>query len=173
MELSRHNLLTKIHDSDEYVLVNLLSGEADVIPGVDGERLTRGEVTDAEQLAAKGYLVDPAEEQRRFRAAYLSFVETRATDEVQLFYVPSYACNFACSYCFQDDYAPPPASEQEGVLDAFFMYVDDTFADRRKYVTLFGGEPLLPSPGARRVVERMIDGTVERGLDLAVVTNGY
>ena len=47
----------------------------------------------------------------RGRSAYLDFVASRETDEVQLFYVPTYACNFGCSYCFQDEYAPPPATE--------------------------------------------------------------
>jgi uncharacterized protein len=173
MELSRHNILTKIHGRDGWLIANLLSGEADLLDAEEGARLARGEISSAEDLAAKGYLVDPEEEQRRYRAAYLDFVEARATDEIQLFYVPTYACNFACSYCYQDEYAPPPAVDQDEVITAFFSYVDDTFADRRKYVTLFGGEPLLPSPASRRVVARMVAETARRELDLAVVTNGY
>jgi uncharacterized protein len=173
MELSKHNILTKIHGDARWLLVNLLSGQADLLPSEDGERLARGEITDADALAGKGYLVDPAEEQRRYRAAYLEFLKERDTDEIQIFYVPSYVCNFGCSYCFQDEYAPPPGKDGATVLEAFFEYVDETFADRRKYVTLFGGEPLLPSPSARRVVEQMVEGTAARGLDLAVITNGY
>ena len=174
MELSRFNILTKIHGEDGYLLVNLLHGQADRLDAAEGERLARGEYENAADLAEKGYLIDPEEEKRRYRAAYLDFVESRATDEVQLFYVPTYACNFSCSYCFQDEYAPPPAQRgQDDVIDAFFSYVDDTFAARRKYVTLFGGEPLLPSPGARHIVERLVAETVKRGLDLAIVTNGY
>ncbi len=173
MELSRFNILTPVRDQDGYLLVNLLSGQADLLDGDDGRRLASGEIVHRDDLVAKGYLVDPADEERRYRAAYLDFVAARDDDEVQLFYAPTYACNFGCSYCFQDEYAPPPAAEQDAVLDAFFAYVADTFADRRKYVTLFGGEPLLPTPGARHVVERLVRGTAERGLDLAVVTNGY
>lgn len=173
MQLSKHNILTRIAGDERWLLANLLSGQADILdPGV-GEKLAAGEVTDAEALAAKGYLVDPAEEAQRYRQAYLEFVDGRETDEVQLFYVPSYACNFGCSYCFQDEYAPAPGGDGDAVLDAFFAYVDDTFAHRSKYVSLFGGEPLLPNPGSRRTVQRLIDGTVARGLDLAVVTNGY
>ncbi len=173
MQLSKHNILTKIHGDERWLLANLLSGEADVLDPDAGERLSRGEIVDEAALAEKGYAVDPDEEQRRYRAAYLDFVEARETDEVQLFYVPSYACNFGCSYCFQDEYAPPPGGDGDAVLQAFFRYVDETFAGRRKYVTLFGGEPLLPSPSARRTVEAIVEGTASRGLDLAVVTNGY
>lgn len=173
MQLSKHNILTKIHGDDRWLIANLLSGQADVLDAALGEKLSRAEIEDAAELAAKGYLVDPEEEQRRYRKAYLAFVESRAEDEVQLFYVPTYACNFGCSYCFQDEYAPPPGTEGDAVLQAFFRYVDEAFAFRRKYVTLFGGEPLLPNPGARRVVDALIEGTQSRGLDLAVVTNGY
>ncbi|MCK6547522.1 radical SAM protein [Myxococcota bacterium] len=173
MMLSRFNLLTRIEGSDEHLLVNLLSGEADLLGREEGEKLARGELFDEAALAEKGYVVDPDEEARRYRRAYLDFVDGRETDEVQLFYVPSYACNFACSYCYQDEYVPLAGLSQDAVIDAFFAYVDDTFRDRRKYVTLFGGEPLLPTHGARRVVERMVDETAKRGIDLAIVTNGY
>lgn len=173
MELSRYNILSKVHGGDGYLLVNLLSGQADLLDADEGARLERGEIRDDPELVEKGYVVDPAEEQKRYRRAYLDFVKGRETDEIQIFYVPTYACNFGCSYCFQDEYAPPPVTGQEEALTAFFSYVDDTFAERKKYVTLFGGEPLLPSPSSRRVVERMVDETARRGLDLAIVTNAY
>ena len=173
MEPSKYNILTRIHGDARYVLVNLLSGQADVLEAELGERLERGEVRNDDELAAKGYLVDPAEEQRRYRAAYLAFSDSRLNDEVQIFYAPTYACNFGCSYCFQDEYAPAPGGDPKAVMDAFFSHVDQTFAKRRKYITLFGGEPLLPSPASRAVVERMVEETARRGLDLAVVTNGY
>jgi uncharacterized protein len=174
MQLSKHNILTKIHGDSRWLIANLLSGQADVLEPELGEKLARGEIARDAELQEKGYLVDPAEEQRRYRKAYVEFLSSRESDEVQLFYVPTYACNFGCSYCFQDEYAPPP-TDGDGleVLAAFFRYVDATFADRRKYVTLFGGEPLLPSPSARRNVEALIEGTAARGLDLAIVTNGY
>ena len=173
MELSKHNLLTRVAGSDRWLLVNLLSGQADLLAASDGERLSKGELFNEAELAQKGYLVEPDEEQRRYQAAYQAFLAGRATDEVQLFYVASYACNFGCSYCFQDEYAPTKGHDPDAVLDAFFSYVDDTFATRKKYVTLFGGEPLLETPRSRRTVERMVEGTAARGLDLAVVTNGY
>ncbi len=173
MELSRHNILAKLNERPEWLLVNLLSGEADLLGAEEGARLSRGELDDEAELARKGYLVEPTEEARRYRRAYLDFVEARATDEVQLFYVPSYACNFDCSYCYQAEYAPEPRGDADALLDAFFAYVDSAFSDRRKYVTLFGGEPLLPSASAEHTVRRLVEETARRGLDLAVVTNGF
>lgn len=173
MNLSRYNILTPIRGDSRWLLANLLSGQADVLTAELGAQLSRGETPDPAALQAKGYLVDPAEEERRYRQAYLDFVEARESDEVQLFYVPSYACNFACDYCFQDEYAPPPGRDADAVLKAFFAWVDDTFAGRRTYVTLFGGEPLLPTATARHAVEVLVRETKARGLGLAVVTNGF
>ena len=43
---------------------------------------------------------------------------------------------------------------------AFFAYIDRTFVARRKYVTLFGGEPLLPNERSLRALEGLIAGTL-------------
>lgn len=173
MQLSKHNILTKIHGEDSFLLVNLLSGEADVVDPEVARAIEAGTPVNEEELAQKGYLVDPQDEQRRLREKYLAFLDSRADDEIQLFWVSSYACNFGCSYCYQDEYAPAPRQDLDAVVDAFLAYVDDAFRARRKYVTLFGGEPLLPNAQARSVVERMVQETARRGIDLAVVTNGY
>ncbi|MBI2392291.1 MAG: radical SAM protein [Deltaproteobacteria bacterium] len=173
MQLSKHNILTKIHGEDAFLLVNLLSGEADVVDPEVARAIEAGGPVNEEELAEKGYLVDPQDEERRLREKYLAFLDARANDEVQLFWVSSYACNFGCSYCYQDEYAPAPRNDLGAVVDAFLAYVDDAFRTRRKYVTLFGGEPLLPNPQTRSVVERMVQETARRGIDLAVVTNGY
>jgi uncharacterized protein len=173
MQSSKHNILTAVPGSDRWLLVNLLSGQADLLGREDAEALQRGTPRNPDELAAKGYLVDADEEARRYDKAHRDFVAGHVTDEVQLFYVPSYVCNFGCSYCFQDEYAPAQGANADVVLEAFFAYVDDVFADRKKYVTLFGGEPLLGTPAARHIVERMVIGTRTRGLDLAIVTNGY
>jgi uncharacterized protein len=59
------------------------------------------------------------------------------------------------------------------VIDAFFRYIDRKFAGKSKYLTLFGGEPLLPGSAARRGVDLFLRHAAERNLDTAVVTNGY
>jgi uncharacterized protein len=173
MRLSRFNLLTPISGSDRWLLANLLSGQADLLEADEAAPLLRGEPPDDPALVDKGYVVDPEAEEARFRRAYLDHLDDRDSDEVQLFYVPSYACNFGCSYCYQRSYEMPASKPQDAVVGAFFAYVDRKFAVQKKYVTLFGGEPLLPGSASVRVVEQLVDGTTARGLDLAVVTNGY
>jgi len=171
---SRFNIVAPLEGLNDFYVVNLLSGHADVIDPTEAQALTVANSTAHSQaMIERGYVVDPEVEERAYRRAYLDFVKDRETDEIQLFYVPSYACNFDCSYCYQKSYEPPSTAEQAAVLQAFFSYVDREFADRNKYVTLFGGEPLLPNTSSRQVVEQMVAGTRERGLELAVVTNGY
>jgi uncharacterized protein len=170
---SRHNIVSRIRDSDRWFVVNLLSGEADLLDENEASALLAGDPSGHPEFLEKGYVVDPSEDQKRLQKAYADFLDGRESDEVQLFYVPGYVCNFACSYCYQDRYEAPSPGEQSAVIDAFFAYVDKTFAARSKYVTVFGGEPLLPSASARAAMERLVSGTRERGLDLAVVTNGF
>ncbi|HEX9007284.1 MAG TPA: radical SAM protein [Bacteroidota bacterium] len=173
MKLSQHNIFGPIAGTDEFYLVNLLSGSADVLSNEKAREVIERRYSDIGEYVAKGYLVDPAEEARRFRTRYADFLDARERDEIQLFFVPWYTCNFACSYCYQESYANPPALPSEELLDAFFSYVQGTFAGRRKYLTLFGGEPLLPGKTHRAVIERFLDGAQASGLETAVVTNGY
>jgi uncharacterized protein len=173
VQLSEHNILSRIEGTEQYVIVNLLSGQADVLESTEAAPLLAGQVPTGSEWVDKGYVVEPAKEQARFRSAYLDFIAERDSDEVQLFYVGSYGCNFSCSYCYQVAYEPPAQHEADAALAAFFSYIESTFVGRRKYVTLFGGEPLLPGPAARRLVEGIVEGTTQRGLDLAIVTNGF
>src|SRR6266545_217224 len=43
----------------------------------------------------------------------------------------------------------------------------------RPYVTVFGGEPLRHSPAHHHRINAVLRGARERGLEVAVVTNGY
>ncbi len=173
MKSSRFNIVSSVAGTDQFYVVNLLSGHADVLDASEVKLLTdpKGELP--EEFVSHGYVVEADEEELRYRKAYLDFIDGRDTDEIQLFYVPSYACNFNCSYCYQKSYETPKDAQQQATIAAFFAYVDRTFAGRKKYVTLFGGEPLLPNESSRSVVRQMVKETAERGLDLAVVTNGY
>lgn len=170
---SRHNLLAPVAPGRGWVLANPLSGNADLLSEEEAAAWRRGDPVDRETLAQRGYLVEATEEQRRYREAYLRFTEEREAEEIQLLFAPTYACNFACSYCYQDEYPAPRGVVSAEVVRAFFDYVDQTFAGRRVYLTLFGGEPLLPTPGLRTSLELFVEMAARRALPLSVVTNGF
>ena len=175
MQFSNHNIFSKIRDSEKFFLLNLLSKNADIIEPELAGRMNSNALTETEmqEFISKGYLADPEEEQGRYRRAYLDFLEARENSEIQLFFVPTYGCNFSCSYCYQSGYNRPAGRLDRRVIDAFYAYVDTVFAGKNKYITLFGGEPLLPGEEYRAGFEDFIEEAVRRNISYAVVTNGY
>ena len=173
MYFSRHNILTGIAGSNDFILVNILTGNADILTSEEAAAIDKGIFPDEKEFIDKGYLIEPEEEEKLFRQKYLEFIDNRENDEVQLFFVPHYACNFGCLYCYQDEYAYPVKLLNKDVIDAFYNFIDDRFKNRRKYITLFGGEPLLPGENRKKLISYFVDKSVQRQIDLAVVTNGY
>jgi len=173
MNKSRHNIFAKIQDSDNYLLVNLLHGQADILDPQTAAAYESADYKDQEEFVAKKYLIEAAEEKAIFKNKYLDFLDTRDNDEIQLFYVPWYACNFNCSYCYQEGYENDDSSIDYEALKAFFTYIKTEFAGQRKYITLFGGEPLLPGKKAREFLDVFFSMAGENGVDVAIVTNGY
>jgi uncharacterized protein len=173
MTFSRFNVFSKILDSDNYFIVNLLSGNADILEADEARQILDGNIHIKPELIEKGYLVDGEQETRNYRMKYLDFLDKRDRGEIQLFFVPSYACNFSCSYCYQIEYDVEKKSVSTELIEGFYRYIDAEFAGRDKYITIFGGEPLLPDSAAKESLRRLIQGARERELDIAVVTNGY
>jgi uncharacterized protein len=173
VKYSRFNIISKLADSDDFFIVNSLSGNADVLSNYEMEMYRNSEALKNTQWIEKGYVVHPEDEERLYRKKYLDFIDSRESDEIQIFYVPNYTCNFNCSYCYQNDYQNETAPFSEEVINAFFSYVSSKFIGRNKYITLFGGEPLLMSSRQQDSISYFVDKCLEQGIELAVVTNGY
>lgn len=173
MNFSKHNIYGKLADSEDWFILNPLSGNADILAPDNAEEIQSGKYSDIEEYISKGYLPDETEENRKYKLAYLDFIEERDNSEIQIFFVPRYECNFACSYCYQDEYAPEKALLTEEITDAFFDYIEREFSSRRKYITIFGGEPLLSGDKYKNEFRMIIDKAAARKIDHAVVTNGY
>jgi len=180
MNYSKYNIFSRIRDSENYFILNLLTGNADILDKSDAERLNvirnASEITEdpfSTELFEKGYLADPAIEAGIYRKKYLDFLDFRSTEEIQLFFVTNYSCNFACTYCYQDQYNNPGLEINNDIIDSFFSYIKKEFAGRRRYITVFGGEPLLNSPKQKAVIDYLLGRAAEEKLDLSFVTNGY
>ena len=173
MNFSKHNIFGKLADSENYFILNSLSGNADILTPEKAVEIESGKYSDMEEYFSKGYLSEESEENRRYKLAYLDFIDERDNSEVQIFFIPRYECNFACTYCYQDEYAPEKAQLTESSVDAFFTYIEREFRNRKKYVTIFGGEPLLPGEKNRNELRMIIQKAAMKKIDIAVVTNGY
>jgi uncharacterized protein len=173
MQLSKYNIVSRIKNSDEYFIINALYGTADIIDSATFKGLFEGRIRE-EEFVERGYLVDPEAEKKHFREAYLKFLDERENEELQLFFIPGYECNFNCSYCYQADYKGLSGSfPLYEVARAFFSHVDANFSSRRKYITLFGGEPLLPGTARKEFLGRFIADASDRNIPVSIVTNGY
>jgi len=180
MQYSRYNIFSKIRDSENYFIVNLLSGNADILDSCDAEKIEvirNGEDINNKkflsELTEKGYITDESDEKREYRRKYLDFIDSREKDEIQIFFVTNYSCNFACTYCYQNQYNNPVKALNNEIVDAFFSYINKEFVSRKKYITIFGGEPLLTSPRQKDLINYIISKSVESDLSLCFVTNGY
>ncbi|HAK45352.1 MAG TPA: radical SAM/SPASM domain-containing protein, partial [Spirochaeta sp.] len=172
-KLSKHNIISQIKDSDDYFIINPLSKNADILDSNTAKSLLKGDFPNQEELIEKGYLTVPENEEKLFKTEYLDFLDSRDDDELQIFYVPTYACNFNCTYCYQEGYENEKPTDYAPVIKAFFEYVDTEFAGRRKYITVFGGEPLLPDENTRKKIKLIVEEANRRNLSLAFVTNAY
>ncbi len=173
MRPSPHNIVSEVIGSDKFIVVNVLSGHADLLTRQELNMLKRFGESPPKGFIDKGYIADPEEEQQRYRMAYIDFLEQRDKEELQLFFVPTYLCNFECDYCYQAPYLTGPDKLSVAVIDSFFSYLQQHMGHRSKYITLFGGEPLLPGKEYKESLSFLLHRCAEHRLDLAVVTNGY
>ena len=179
MKYSGQNIFSKVKDSNNHFVVNLLSGNADILNPAEAEKLEKireGETADSgfrEEMAEKGYLTDSKTEKRLYRFQYYNALDEREQEEVQLFFILNYSCNFGCTYCYQDEYTNAGAVEGNAITDAFFRYLKTEFSARKKYITVFGGEPLLNTPNHRAQITYLLQKANEAKLEVCFVTNGY
>ena len=171
MKPSKYNIISKIHNSEDFFIVNPLTNNADILSADEARKLLATDVVSDEGFSEKGYIADPQEEERLFRRSYLDFIDERDKDEVQLFYVNNYSCNFLCSYCYQSGYSNEKTEYDPEVADRFFEYARANFSTRKYYVTLFGGEPLLPQNEG--FLAHFLGLCRKYGIEAAIVTNGY
>ena len=180
--LSRHAILADVPGRDEVLLVQPLSGQAALLPRAAADALRSGArplpaaLPEAE-LRQAGFLVgSPDEDQARLDQALATWRYEAALTPTQLIVVPSFGCNLACTYCYQELFDPAGAGLIAPVaIEAFFAYVErhHLAGPHKPYLTLFGGEPLRDAPAHRDRIERFLAGARTRGMQVAVVTNGH
>ncbi|HEY6001933.1 MAG TPA: radical SAM protein [Anaeromyxobacter sp.] len=184
MRLSRSAILAPVDGSDRVLLVQPLSGQAALLGGAEAaalRSLASGGALPAslpeEALRAARFVVDGDEEDGTLREeAIAEWAAEAARSPAQLVVVPTFGCNLACTYCYQEAFDPSGGGlVAPEVVEAFFAYVDRYHAGEqpRPYLTLFGGEPLRDTPAHRDRIGRFLRGARERGMEVAVVTNGH
>lgn len=126
MQYSKFNIFSKVRNSENYFIINLLTGSADILGTEEANKLKaiiRGDASSEDalygEMIEKGYLSDKSIENKLYRSKYLDFLDSRSKDEIQIFFVTNYSCNFACTYCYQDQYSNPGQELDNDVIDSF------------------------------------------------------
>ena len=177
--LSRHAILADVPGRDEVLLVQPLTGQAALLERPKAEALRDGRDAGlpADTLREAGFTVASPEEDEALRQrAIETWRAEAALTQTQLVVVPTFGCNLACTYCYQELFAPEGAGlATPEAIDALFAYVDRFHLGEgpKPYLTLFGGEPLRDGPVHRDRIGRYLDGARARGLKVAAVTNGH
>ena len=88
MYFSKYNIFSKIKNSDSSYIVNLLTGNADVLDADKAAEIISGNYTNIDEYLEKGYLADESAEKKLYNSKYLDFIELRDNDEIQIFFAP-------------------------------------------------------------------------------------
>jgi len=188
MYYSRYNILLPMPANAEfpYALMNPLAGAFDLVGPDDYLKISQlqpgRELPDPEPLGPellryltdRGYLyASPAEEDERLQERVPEFERALHATAPQVLLVPTYACNLACPYCYQNGIKHKNDLITKEVADAFFAHLARQFPGRKPFITLFGGEPLNWSPRQKEIIDYIVKRAAGGGYAIAAVTNGY
>lgn len=156
--------------------INLLN-----IPQFDYSLLPENERYFVDELRKGGFVVDDnADELRMVKFNYNS--DKYDSPIARLVIAPTLACNFACSYCFEQS---DKSQSENGHQNAFMpdivkqdllKYVEQiTKTGKDLFVTWYGGEPLLAKETIFDLSQKIIAITEENNVEYSagMVTNGY
>ena len=162
--------------------MNYLSGAIDLIDNQELQEFKKRLETNhwddfhlAEDMLEKKYLFPSTEDEEDFiQEKYLEFQDEYEETQVQLIFSTTYACNFSCAYCFQEEYSQNSKIVTPEITDAFFKYANEKFSREKTqpYITLFGGEPLLTGKAKENILY-FLKQAKKYNYGIAIVTNGY
>ncbi|MEL4105727.1 DUF5714 domain-containing protein [Oscillospiraceae bacterium WX1] len=176
---AKNNIVIKLQDGGEYAIFNPLSGSFDLMDAREYSMLEHLETADAPfkaYLLERGYAYErAADEEAVGEKAYADFRAEIDDTQIQLMLIPTYGCNLACVYCYQNGVSAEHKVITKETVDAFFDYARTNFASHPKkpFITLFGGEPLINSPAQRAAIAYIVDKCADEDYEIAAVTNGY
>ena len=183
MYFSRYNLILPMKENAEfpYAIMNSLSGGFDLVKAQEFDKLQilkRGENLEDEEflnyLSERGYLYsDEQAEKNRLEARWPEFKEILEETAPQVLLAPTYACNLACTYCYQNGIKQKTQLMKRDVVDAFFEHLLVQFPDQKPFITLFGGEPLNAAPRQKEIIDYIVKKAAQGGYAITAVTNGY
>ena len=183
MTESKYTFLANNIKSNDLLIINYLSGSADIIEKGEEEELKNRLNSDswmdyhlAEYMLERKYIFKTSdEEEKLIQEKYQDFQKRYEASEIQIIFAMTYDCNFNCSYCYQENYSQNGNVLSQEVTEKFFDYINNKFSHEiiRPYITLFGGEPLMEGKKTMAAVKHYLERAARDNYEVAIVTNGF
>lgn len=119
-----------------------------------------------------GFIIDDCFDELEF-LKFKNYQGKFQTDNLSMTIAPTFACNFACPYCYEN--AKEGFMSQE-VMDAICKEVEKAAENKKSiHVTWYGGEPLLAKNIIWKLSDKFITYTEKFDVKYTaqIVTNGY
>ena len=181
MKLIYNKVLVNL-GNNEYILINTLNGKINLLDEKnhmifakwDGcGKIEPGDIEEAslyKALLADGFLVKDEKEESQRKESILSPLRNANIKQRNKFFaltfIPTYDCNFRCSYCYEAGNVSYDYQMSKEMVDAALDITDDKMLTK---IQLFGGEPLLLEN--REIVEYIFSRCKDKRF--LIVTNGY
>ena len=125
-----------------------------------------------ENMKGGGFVIDDCFDELEF----LRFKNCQGkfnTDRFSLTIAPTFSCNFACPYCYEN---AKNSFMKQDVIDAICREVEESSKKKKNvYIVWYGGEPLLTKNIIWTLSDKFISYANKYGVNYssAIVTNGY
>jgi uncharacterized protein len=190
MQLSCHNIIVDDHPAPgEYLLYNtrtqaLVKVENQLMgllkqldrPGSLSLRFQYAQ--ELEQLYEMGFIVENKWDDVKRLVSFLGDLKyKKISDMFSVTVLTTMACNFKCTYCFEENARKPVAMDRR-TCDATLDWIKGRVSRldyARLFVTFYGGEPLLNEEALEYVATDLRDWCRARGIGFRfmIQTNGY
>ena len=188
MRFSRYNILTRKLSDGNHVLLNSLSGMMDLIDEEaydiitshsDDDELSQEILTKIsavqDDFIERGYLTNLSREGELLKAEEHALkladkVTKISDDKWAVVLIPSLACNYRCTYCFERNSGYPAVMMSKQQVDSIFDLIKDKITPGH-YMTLYGGEPLAREN--RGIIEYIFEKGAAFKQTFFAVTNGH
>ena len=177
MYLTRY-LLTEPLGGKKVLLINCLSGAVDILDQENFKHLKNLEAAKIEKevlyaLTKRGYIFEDENAEVEFlKKMHQRYMAPENYRFVDLVVCPTFDCNLACSYCFQNGLKERQMYLTKNDIKPLSAALSKMIymLPGKKAIQLFGGEPLLPKN--KEVVELILDYANKNKLPVAMTTNG-
>jgi uncharacterized protein len=185
-KLSRYLLDYPDPQGEGRIFVNTFHPAIDAVPQSVCERILQGDFGVEEKalkyLLCRGYVIPAQVDEDESARDELHMVLSQKPHQFLYYLMTTFACNFECPYCFQQNLKHDSGYISSSLLERIFGTIElfersytDLQSPRRSLLTVMGGETLL-SPAAahvRHCVETLLARAEALALDTIFYTNGF